>query len=161
MNQTDLTTAPLNCANHIQTVARQIAVAAREMSSVIDSDRRLPEELVVRLRDAGLLRAGAPVEVGGLELAPRVALRCAEEVARGDASAGWCVSIAITSSLLAAYLPASSRDELFGDGRGVAAGVWAPRGKARPVDGGVVVSGRWSFCSGITHAELMFAGCFV
>ncbi|HXL59691.1 MAG TPA: acyl-CoA dehydrogenase family protein, partial [Mycobacterium sp.] len=83
MNQTDLTTAPLNCANHIETVARQIAVAAREMSSVIDSDRRLPEELVVRLRDAGLLRAGAPVEVGGLELAPGLALRCAEEVARG------------------------------------------------------------------------------
>jgi alkylation response protein AidB-like acyl-CoA dehydrogenase len=90
-----------------------------------------------------------------------VALRCAEELARGDASAGWCVSIAITSSLLIAYMPDSSRAELFGDGRGVAAGVWAPRGKARPVDGGVVVSGRWAFCSGITHADMLFAGCFV
>jgi alkylation response protein AidB-like acyl-CoA dehydrogenase len=82
-------------------------------------------------------------------------------VARGNASAGWCVSIAITSSLLVAYLPASSRDALFGDGRGVAAGVWAPRGTARTVDGGVVVSGRWAFCSGITHADMMFAGCLV
>jgi indole-3-acetate monooxygenase len=161
MNQTDLTTTPLNCTNDIETVARQIAAAAREMSSEIDSDRRLPEELVVRLRDAGLLRAGAPVEVGGLELAPGLALRCAEEVARGDASAGWCVSIAITSSLLIAYLPASSRDTLFGDGRGVAAGVWAPRGVGRSVDGGVVVSGRWAFCSGISHADVMFAGCLI
>jgi alkylation response protein AidB-like acyl-CoA dehydrogenase len=82
-------------------------------------------------------------------------------VARGNASAGWCVSIAITSSLLVAYLPASSRDALFGDGRGVAAGVWAPRGTGRTVDGGVVVSGRWAFCSGITHADMMFAGCLV
>ena len=161
MNQPDLTAAPPSSANEIDTVAGQIAVTAREMSTQIDDDRRLPEELVVLLGDSGLLRAGAPAEVRGLELPPGIALRSAEAVARGNASAGWCVSIAITSSLLVAYLPASSRDALFGDGRGVAAGVWAPRGKARTVDGGVVVSGRWSFCSGITHADMMFAGCLV
>lgn len=71
------------------------------------------------------------------------------------------MSIAITSALLVAYLPDAARDEMFGGGRGVAAGVWAPRGKAESVDGGVVVSGRWPFCSGITHADILFAGCFV
>jgi alkylation response protein AidB-like acyl-CoA dehydrogenase len=161
MDQSDLTTATLNSANDIAAIARQIAVKARTMSSEIDKDRRLPEELVTRLGESGLLRAGAPAEVRGLELPPGLALRCAETVARGNASAGWCVSIAITSSLLVAYLPASSRDELFGDGRGIAAGVWAPRGKGRTVGGGVVVSGRWPFCSGITHADMMFAGCLV
>ncbi len=161
MNHPDLTTAPRSGANEIDTVALQIAAAAREMSTQIDDDRRLPEELVAFLGESGLLRAGAPAEVRGLELPPGVALRCAEAVARGNASAGWCVSIAITSSLLVAYLPTSSRDALFGDGRGVAAGVWAPRGTGRTVDGGVVVSGRWAFCSGITHADMMFAGCLV
>jgi alkylation response protein AidB-like acyl-CoA dehydrogenase len=161
MKQPDPTTAPLGSPNEMETVARRIAVVAGEMSSVIDGDRRLPEELVSQLGDSGLLRAGAPVEVQGLELPPGVALRCAEAVARGNASAGWCVSIAITSSLLVAYLPASSRYALFGKGRGVAAGVWAPRGTGRSVDGGVVVSGRWQFCSGITHADVMFAGCLV
>ena len=161
MNHPDLTTAPPTSANEIDTVARQIAVTAREMSAEIDDDRRLPEELVALLGESGLLRAGAPVEVGGLELAPGVALRSAEAVARGNASAGWCISIAITSSLLVAYLPASSRDALFGDGRGVAAGVWAPRGRGRTVEGGVMVSGRWPFCSGISHADMMFAGCLV
>jgi indole-3-acetate monooxygenase len=139
--------------------AQEMADLARGMADQIDSDRRLPAELVSALRDSGLLRAGAPVEVDALELPAGTALRCAEEVARGDASAGWCVSIAITSSLLVAYLPPVSRDELFGDGRGVAAGVWAPHGKARRVPGGVVVSGRWAFCSGITHADVLFAGC--
>src|SRR5258705_12962768 len=161
MNQPDLTAAPPSSANEIDTVAGHIAVTAREMSAQIDDDRRLPEELVALLGESGLLRAGAPTEVRGLELPPGIALRSAEAVARGNASAGWCVSIAITSSLLVAYLPASSRDALFGDGRGVAAGVWAPRGTARTVDGGVVVSGRWAFCSGITHADMMFAGCLV
>jgi indole-3-acetate monooxygenase len=139
--------------------AREIADLARGMADQIDGERRLPAELVGTLRDSGLLRAGAPVEVDALELPAGTALRCAEEVARGDASAGWCVSIAITSSLLVAYLPTASRDELFGDGRGVAAGVWAPQGKGRRVPGGIVVSGRWAFCSGITHAAVLFAGC--
>jgi alkylation response protein AidB-like acyl-CoA dehydrogenase len=147
--------------SEIERVARDISRLARELATETDRAHRLPEELVAALRDCGLLRAGAPVEVEGLELAPGAALRCAEEVARGDASAGWCVSIAITSSLLAAYLPSEAREELFGGGQGIAAGVWAPRGKARPVDGGIVVSGRWAFCSGITHADLLFAGCFV
>jgi len=141
--------------------ARAISTIARDLAVETERARRLPDALLARLRDSGLLRAGAPVEVGGLELAPGVALRCAEEVARGDASAGWCISIAITSSLLAAYLSDASRAELFGDGHAIAAGVWAPGGRARPERGGVVVSGRWGFCSGITHADLLFAGCLV
>jgi alkylation response protein AidB-like acyl-CoA dehydrogenase len=146
--------------SEIEEVARDIAALAHELSPEIEARRQLPDQLLAPLRDCGLFRAGAPVEVGALELAPGRALRCAEEVARGDASAGWCVSIAMTSSLLAAYLPAASRDELFGDGQ-TAAGVWAPRGKGRPVEGGVVVSGRWAFCSGIGHADLLFAGCMI
>ncbi|MFY9765044.1 MAG: acyl-CoA dehydrogenase family protein [Mycobacterium sp.] len=153
MQDTEVVTVPVVLR------ARELADLARGMADQIDSGRRLPAELLGALRDSGLLRAGAPVEVDALELPAGTALRCAEEVARGDASAGWCVSIAITSSLLVAYLPPVSRDELFGDGRGVAAGVWAPHGKARRVPGGVVVSGRWAFCSGITHADVLFAGC--
>lgn len=107
----------------IENLAEKIALSARELSGQIDRDRRLPDELVTSLNAAGLLRATMPREVEALELAPGTALRCAEAIARGDASAGWCVSIAITSALLVAYLPASSREEMFGGGRGVAAGV--------------------------------------
>jgi alkylation response protein AidB-like acyl-CoA dehydrogenase len=139
--------------------ARRIADSARAVADQIEAERRLPAGLLDELRDSGLLRGAAPVEVDGPELPPAVALGCAEEVARGDAATGWCISIAVTSSLLIAYLPALSRDELFGGGRGVAAGVWAPQGRAGRVAGGVVVSGRWAFCSGITHADVLFAGC--
>jgi indole-3-acetate monooxygenase len=162
MNETRLHTAPAQIDEvGAERDARDVSRLASELAAETERGRRLPDELVAALRDCGLLRAGAPREVDAMELAPAVALRCAEEIARGDASAGWCVSIAITSSLLAAYLPAGAREDLFGGGQGVAAGVWAPRGKARSVEGGVVVSGRWAFCSGITHAELLFAGCFV
>jgi alkylation response protein AidB-like acyl-CoA dehydrogenase len=145
----------------IEGVAREISALARELAPETEAQRRLADDLVARLRASGLMLAGAPREVGGLELAPGEALRCAEEIARGDASAGWCVSIAATSSLLAAYLPAEARAELFDDPQRIAAGVWAPRATARPVDEGVVVTGRWAYCSGISHSSVFFAGCIV
>ena len=125
----------------------------------IEQQRRLPDELLGALKSSGLMRAGASTDVGALELAPGVTLACAEEIARGDASAGWCVSIAATSSLLGGYLPDRPRAELLGEPEHIGAGVWAPRGKARPVEDGFVVSGRWAFCSGISHANVLFAGC--
>lgn len=158
MSTPSITGSAPSTSDDLEAAAKRISVAASAMSVQIDAERQLPALLVSELIGSGLLRAGAPVEVGGPELDPASALRCAEEVARGNASAGWCVSIAITSSLLAGYLPERSRTELFGDGRGVGAGVWAPQGRARTVPGGVVISGRWPFCSGITHADVFFGG---
>ena len=140
-------------------VAAHAAALARELAPVTERERALPSPLVEELRASGLLRACAPAELGALQASPALALSCAEQIARGDASAGWCVSIAATSSLLAAYLPEQGAVEVLGDPRSVAAGVWAPRGSAVVVDGGIRVSGRWSFCSGITHSDWLFAGC--
>ncbi len=135
------------------------AALARTVAASTERERALPPALLEELRATGLMRACAPSALGALEASPARTLSGAERVARGDASAGWCVSIAATSSLLAAYLPAEGAAEIFGDPRTIAAGVWAPRGKAVVVDGGLRVSGRWSFCSGISHSQWLFAGC--
>jgi indole-3-acetate monooxygenase len=164
MNQKPMKEAQLDAPpsiDEVQDLAHEISALAAERAPETERQRRLYDDLVSRLRESGLMLSGAPREVGGLELAPGLALRSAEEIARGDASAGWCVSIAVTSSLLAGYLPAESRAELFDDPQKIFAGVWAPRGQARPVDGGFLVSGRWAFCSGITHSAAFFAGCLV
>jgi alkylation response protein AidB-like acyl-CoA dehydrogenase len=141
---------------------RQAAVESSELAATharaTEAQRSLAPELLAKLRDSGLLRTGVAREIGGPEASPATILETAETVARGDASAGWCVSIATTSSLLGAYLPRKGAEEVFGDPASVASGVWAPRGKGYPAEGGVVVSGRWSFCSGITHADWLFAG---
>lgn len=145
----------------LDAAAERASALARSLAGETEQRRSLPEELVEELREAGLPRAGVAAALGGQRLPPGVILRCAETVARGDASAGWCVSINATSSLLSAYLPEKGAAEVFGDPRSVAAGVWAPRGAARPVDGGVVVSGQWPFCSAISHSDWLFAGCVV
>jgi indole-3-acetate monooxygenase len=145
----------------LESAAEELSALARELAPVTEANRRLPDELVAGLRASGLLRAGAPAAIGAAEAPPALTLRCADAVARGDASAGWCVSIAATSSLLAGWLPAEGLADAFGDPQRVAAGVWAPRGSARRVDGGYRVSGRWAFCSGIMHSDHLFGGCMV
>ncbi|HEX3510844.1 MAG TPA: acyl-CoA dehydrogenase family protein [Solirubrobacteraceae bacterium] len=152
---------PAAATNDLDRAADELSALARELAPATEEHRRLPDELVAGLRASGLLRAGAPATVEAAQAPPSQTLRCAEKVARGDASAGWCVSINATSSLLGGWLPEEGLAEVFGDAASAAAGVWAPRGKAQRVDGGYRVSGRWPFCSAITHSQYFFGGCMV
>ncbi|MEW2290156.1 acyl-CoA dehydrogenase family protein [Streptomyces sp. NPDC047841] len=138
---------------------RRCADLAGSLAPTTEQHRSLPEELVAALVDSGLMRAGVPASLGGPELPPDQVLGAVETIARADASAGWCAAISATTSLLSAYLPAAGASEVFGDPRSVAAGVWAPTASAHLVDGGVRVSGRWAFCSGVSHADWLMAGC--
>ena len=134
---------------------------ARASAPETERERRLPEALVAPLRGSGLMLAGAPRRSAGSSWRPP--WRCAarrRSPAATPPPAGACRSRS-PAACSPPTCPDASRAELFGEPGRIAAGVWAPRGKARPVDGGVVVSGRWAFCSGITHADLLFAGCIV
>jgi alkylation response protein AidB-like acyl-CoA dehydrogenase len=138
--------------------AVKAAAVARELADETERGRQLAPGLVAELKAHDLLRIGLTADLGGVEPTAAEILEAAETIAVGDASAGWCVSIAATSSLLGAYLPAKGAQEVFGDPASVAAGVWAPRAKASVVDGGVRISGRWSFCSGVRHSDWIFLG---
>jgi alkylation response protein AidB-like acyl-CoA dehydrogenase len=118
-------------AGALERAAEELATMARELAPETEHARRLPGALVAQLRESGLLRAGAPAAVGAAQAPPAVTLSAAETIARGDASAGWCVAIGATSSLLGGWLPAEGLAEVLGDVNSVAAGVWAPRGAAR------------------------------
>jgi alkylation response protein AidB-like acyl-CoA dehydrogenase len=138
--------------------AVRAAAVAGDLAEETERGRQLAPGLVAELKAHDLLRIGLTADLGGVEPTTAEILEAAETIAAGDASAGWCVSIAATSSLLGAYLPAKGAAEVFGDPASVAAGVWAPRAKGSVVDGGVRISGRWSFCSGVRHSDWIFLG---
>jgi len=55
-----------------------------------------------------------------------------------------------------------AQDEIWADDpTTLASTCFAPLGKARPRDGGIVVSGKWSFSSGIDHAKWLLAGAML
>jgi alkylation response protein AidB-like acyl-CoA dehydrogenase len=65
------------------------------------------------------------------------------------------------NNIVSGYMPEAGAREVFAAPVGPTAGIAAPTGAAVRVDGGVRVSGRWSFASGIAHSKWVWAGCIV
>lgn len=90
------------------TAAQAVADVAREVAARTEAERALAPELLDALHAKRIFGLGVPRSLGGSERPPADTLAVAETIARGDASAGWCVAIAATSGLLAAYLAGRS-----------------------------------------------------
>ena len=72
-------------------------IAARAEET--EKARRLPADLAAKLAAAGAFNLSKPAALGGLELSPLDFMKIIATVAEADASAGWCVMIAVTSTL--------------------------------------------------------------
>ena len=84
-----------------------------------------------------------------------------ETVATADGSAGWCAMIGTGNNISAGYINDRGAREVWSNPEAPTAGIAAPAGAAVRVAGGVRVSGRWPFASGISHCEWAWAGCLV
>jgi indole-3-acetate monooxygenase len=132
----------------------ELAAAAAE----IERQRELPEPVVAAMVERGFFRMLLPRSLGGAELLPAPYVRVVEEIAKGDASAAWCLNQGAGCSMTAAYLDPAAAKEVFGGPRGILA--WGPGpGKARIVEGGYRVTATWSFASGSHNATWL--GCHV
>jgi alkylation response protein AidB-like acyl-CoA dehydrogenase len=141
--------------------ARTIAGLARERAAQGERERKLSRELVEAMIEAGFFRLCVPASIGGGEADPATLVEVCEELARGDAAAGWCIAVMSTAGMLAAYIPEDAAREVFGDSASVAGGVFAPRGRAVAERDGYRVSGRWPFSSGVDHCDWLMGGCIV
>ena len=118
---------------------------------------------VAALRDTGLLTLKAPEALGGVEADPVLQFDVIEKLSAIDPSAGWCLMIGGTGiGLPGAFLPDETVAHVFAGGRMPTGAIMAvPAGEAVPVDGGYRVTGRWSFVSGVPHAEWVTLGARV
>lgn len=133
----------------------------RQRANAIEEARQQPADLAEAMARAGLFRLFVPQAAGGLEQDPLTAFAATEELARADASVGWCQMIAATTGLIAAYLPQETAGEIFGDPLAITGGVFAPKGEARRDDGGYRVKGRWQWASGSANCTWLMGGCRV
>ena len=133
--------------------ARGKAAQIRELAPRIERERRLPQELVDDLVRAGLMHLVIPRSLGGQECDPVLAAQAVEEVALADGSTGWCVMLAAQSGGFAGLVDQDVAREVWGNG-GIVAGAARPIGRAEWSESprGYVLTGRWPFASGSTHA---------
>jgi alkylation response protein AidB-like acyl-CoA dehydrogenase len=141
--------------------ARAVGSIASEHADWGDQHGQLAEPVVEALHKEGLFGMWVPRSLGGAELDPISSLQVIENLAYGDPSTGWVLmAAALAIGTGAAYLGDAAVKELFPapsgvEGHGprmpVIAGQGTRPGNAVPHDGGFLLSGSWSFASGIKH----------
>lgn len=145
----------------ILAAARDLQSEIRARAREIEEARRLPADLARKLARAGLLRMASPREIGGPEHDPETIFRAIELIGEADASAGWCVMIAVTSAMSAAYLPLDAAREVFGAPDSIAGGVFAPMGRAVADGSDFILDGRWQWASGSANCDWLGGGAIV
>lgn len=127
-----------------------------EQAARVEAEKRIPQDVADRLVEADLFRITQPRRFGGLSLPPHAAWAAVFEVARGCSSCAWIVGLTVANILLVGRMSEDAQRDVFGGSKpaivslltgGVAQGVTAER-----VEGGVRLSGRWRYASGIDVA---------
>jgi indole-3-acetate monooxygenase len=118
----------------------------------------VPRDVIESMKRAGIFRAATPRRFGGDARAPHEFLRTIEAIAVADGSAAWVAAFGSANTYLAP-LPLETQSKIYADGPDqVFAGGLYPLQPARPVEGGVRVSGRWRFASGCMAADWIGVG---
>jgi alkylation response protein AidB-like acyl-CoA dehydrogenase len=143
--------------------ARSLQSLADDQADASEALGQLTQDLDDALHEQGLYGMWVPKSLGGLELDPISSLEVIEAVSYGQASAGWVLmAAALSVGTGAAYLSDEAADQLFtGERFTIIAGQGTRPGTARKVEGGLEISGSWSFASGIKHATYIHTAVVV
>jgi len=125
----------------------------RAAGDAAEAARDLDAATVAALRDDGFFRIWRPTALGGMELHPTAAVRVFEALARVESAAGWIVSNSAVITTFFQIFAEEGLAEIFAEPDTIVAGGWFPPGAAVPSEGGYLVSGRWAFGSGCSHAD--------
>src|ERR1051326_6507261 len=135
--------------------AKTVGTVADQHADFADQQGRLATAVLEAFHQNDLYGMWVPRDVrNGAELDPVLSLQVIENVSYGDPSAGWVLmAAALATGTAAAYLDQQAVDQLFSGGRRpVIAGQGTKPGTAVARDKGFLLSGSWSFASGIKSA---------
>ena len=147
--------------DRVVSLARGMRDLVQAQAAESEQLRTLTVAIVDQMWSTGLMSAFNPVEAGGVEPSFAEMIETWIEMAWQDGSFGWIGIANLPSSFAAAaYLPDEGFAEVFAarGNRVTLGGQFFPNGQGLAVEGGYLVSGAWSFGSGIGHSQYIAAG---
>ena len=143
--------------------ARALVPFLRQHGAANDKATKLVPEVVNALHENGLFRYLQPRTWGGMELDFVAYFDIPEMLGRGDASTAWVVANLASHHRGLALWPKQTQDEIWIDSPDmlIASGIAYMQGAGRKADGGIELSGKWGFSSGVDHAEWEQLACIV
>jgi alkylation response protein AidB-like acyl-CoA dehydrogenase len=145
----------------IDAIVKRIGPVAREYADQSERERNLAQPVVDVMIEQKAFKTMTPKSLGGLELDPVSFHRIVEDLSVWDASTGWCVWIPGAGSWASSDSDDDVAEERLGPVDACGAGALFPPGRAVPVEGGYMVTGRWPYCSGSGHSTTLGGFCNV
>lgn len=148
-----MTTTQVPTRTELVRRAAELVPLLRKNAPWTEENRRLHDETVEAMADAGFFKMRVPARYGGYECDTRTVLEVATELGRGDGSAGWTASVWWIPGWMVGLFPDEVQDEVYATPNVRVCGTLSPSAMAVPTDGGVIVNGRWGFISGALHSH--------
>ena len=135
--------------------AREIVPVLRSRAQKCEDARGLLPENEALLHETGLFRYHQPRRFGGMELPFVAVVDIAAELARGCPSTAWNVGNLGCHHWILGYYEPETQHEVWDANPDalIASSIALAAGRARKVDGGFIVSGRWPFSSGVDNSD--------
>ncbi len=119
-----------------------------------EADRRVVEESITALTEAGVFKIAQPRRYGGYGLPVRAMLDVSAAVAEADGGTAWVVALSNVCAWMAGLFSRQAQDDIWGvNPDAKVSGVLSPTAETTKVDGGWRVTGRWYYNSGSWHAD--------
>jgi 3-hydroxy-9,10-secoandrosta-1,3,5(10)-triene-9,17-dione monooxygenase len=139
--------------------ATSLVPELRARSEQAEILRRCPDETIAQYQELGLLKICQPKRYGGYELGWDVLCEVSQTLARACGSQAWVQNVYTDhAQKLGTFSPEAQHDVWGENPNARISASFDPVGKAHRVDGGVIVSGRHGFSSGVDHAQWVIAG---
>lgn len=149
-------------SQQVVSAVRELVPVLRERAQETEDARRVSEESIKGLRQAGFFRLLQPQRYGGLEASPVDFYRAVRMVAGACGSTGWVASVLGCHPWQLALFDDRAQRAVWGEDEDtLVCSSYAPMGRATPTSGGFLFKGRWSFSSGCDHAGWVFLGGLV
>ena len=124
-----------------------------------EADRRVVEESITALTDAGIFKVAQPRRYGGYQASVRTMLDVSAAVAEADGGTAWVVALCNVCAWLTGLFSEQAQDDVWGtDPDAKVSGVLTPSAEAVKVEGGFRLTGRWFYNSGSWHASWAILG---
>jgi alkylation response protein AidB-like acyl-CoA dehydrogenase len=155
------TSTPDGTPSSAELVARvkELQPLIRANAAQGEQDRRVAEDSIRALQEAGILKIAQPKRYGGYETSMRTMLDVSAAVGEADGGTAWVVTLLNVCAWMTGLYPQQAQDDVWGaDPDALVSGVLSPTAETRKVDGGHVVTGRWFWNSGSWHATWAVLG---
>ncbi|MBT2430537.1 acyl-CoA dehydrogenase family protein [Streptomyces sp. ISL-112] len=132
---------------------RDIAPKLRVNSPEAEKQRRVPDESIALLDEAGVFRMAVPERFGGSDLSAKQQAAVVAEVAKACGSSGWVSMVWVTTAWMASLYPDRTQEEVFAGGSVRVSGGFTASGTLVPTEGGYILNGSWRFNTGVQGAQ--------